>query len=1152
MSLFLKRWWWALLVVCVGIGLWRLRFNVELLDLLPPDQPTVQGLKLYQRHFANARELIITLRAPDGEQAERLAAALGNRLRRETNLVESVSWQPPWMEQPGQLAEMLGCMWLNQPPEAFQALTNRLAPDRLQSVLAETREALTMSLSPMDIARRAFDPFDLLNMSALTNLSGLSMEQGQKTFASSEGTFRVMFVQARPDLGSYRACASWLNSVRGTVNGLRTGQADWQGAVVRYTGRPAFVTEIASDMQRDLSGSVAGTAGIIALLFWLTHRRWLPMLWLLTLLALILAATLALGGLVLGTISVMSMGFAAVLLGLAVDYAVVHYQEALAHPQLSVPEIRRAIAPSILWAAITTISAFLVLNFGGLPGLAQLGTLVAIGVALAALVMVMIFLPPLFPGRRKAPPTQPPRGWWSYFIPPQESSAPLLVPAERPYRCAALVATGLLILVAGALLCFHRPGLDQTANALRPQHGEAETALDEMTTEMGIPQDALWLIVSGRNEQEVYQRLLGAEAALSQARSNRLVGEYLLPTAMWPRVEFQAANRATAAWLGLQGPVLREAALRGGFNNNALFLTDELLRTWAQVGASTGVVWATNRVSQWLMKRFVARTPDEWLVMGLVYPATNKLAAASLADLSSRLAQDRVLLSGWGLLGTTTLKRVRERMWQLVVPMVVLVLASLCAAFRRPTEVLLGLAVLLLSGLCLLATMALAGWSWNLLNLMALPLMLGTGVDYSIFMQLALRRHGGDLGLVRRSIGRALLLCGGTAIAGFGSLAWSGNPGMASLGKVCAVGIGANMLISVFLLPAWWVWLSPKSGVSKPEAEIRGADLDQGKQYSSATLDAPSAPSWFYREWLWRLGSVLIRALPAFIFRAICLVVAELYYRTHRPRRQTVIQNLLPAVQNDWPAARKAAHALFHQFAFKLMELWRFECGIVSDTWFTAGTDWGILEAACRRGKGVLLLTPHLGNWELGGALLARRGFKLLVLTQAEPGQGFTEMRKASRARWGIETFVIGANGFEFVELIKRLQDGANVALLIDRPPAAKAVTVELFGRPFLASIAAAELARASGCALLGVTVVRNANGYAARILAEFHYDRQALGNREARRELTQAILRAFEPEIRGHPDQWFHFVPVWPEEPLHLGLQPGADTVKMPRGETA
>ena len=134
----------------------------------------------------------------------------------------------------------------------------------------------------------------------------------------------------------------------------------------------------------------------------------------------------------LGAISVVSMGFAAVLLGLAVDYAVVHYQEALAHPQLTVPEIRRAIAPSILWAAITTISAFLVLNLGGLPGLAQLGTLVAIGVGLAALVMVMIYLPPLFPDRRKPPRGPAPAALVDLF-PPASREAPA-APCSRACR----------------------------------------------------------------------------------------------------------------------------------------------------------------------------------------------------------------------------------------------------------------------------------------------------------------------------------------------------------------------------------------------------------------------------------------------------------------------------------------------------------------------------------------------------------------------------------------------------------------------------------------------------------------------------------------------------------------------------------------------
>jgi len=51
-------------------------------------------------------------------------------------------------------------------------------------------------------------------------------------------------------------------------------------------------------------------------------------------------------------------------------------------------------------------------------------------------------------------------------------------------------------------------------------------------------------------------------------------------------------------------------------------------------------------------------------------------------------------------------------------------------------------------------------------------------------------------------------------------------------------------------------------------------------------------------------------------------------------------------------------------------------------------------------------------------------------------------------------------------------------------------------------------------------------------VLPEFVYDRRALGNHEARRELTQQILRAFEPLIREHLDQWYQFVPIWPDDP--------------------
>lgn len=250
-------------------------------------------------------------------------------------------------------------------------------------------------------------------------------------------------------------------------------------------------------------------------------------------------------------------------------------------------------------------------------------------------------------------------------------------------------------------------------------------------------------------------------------------------------------------------------------------------------------------------------------------------------------------------------------------------------------------------------------------------------------------------------------------------------------------------------------------------------------------------------------------------------------YRLLNPERVRIAtENLRPVVG---VAAEATAARLFDRFALKLCDLWRYEAGLPVRDQFRELTGWENLEKEVEAGRGVLLITIHLGNWEFGAPLLASRGVELLVLTQPEPGEGFTELRQAARAKWGIETLVVGGDPFAFVEIIKRLQAGRTVALLMDRPPEASSVDVELFGRPFAASVAAAELARASGCSLVPAYIPKTGSGYAAHILPAVPYDRATLNSRPARIALTAEILRVFEPAIREHPDQWFHFVPIWP-----------------------
>jgi lauroyl/myristoyl acyltransferase/predicted exporter len=1144
-----RRWLvggWLALALLAALGAARLRFDVEVLNLLPADLPVVRGLKLYQENFANARELLLTVRAEEPAAAEAAARALAVALRAETNLVHGATWQAPWLEHPGDAAELSAYLWFNQPPEVFQSLAQRLAPGNLTDELATAREALALSLSPSEIARRAYDPLDLTAPPpALAESSALGGAAGQ--FASADGKFRVVFVPARGQLAGYRECAAFLEAVRGVEAALRAEGAIPPEARVRYTGRPAFVAEIAGGMERDMIGSVFGTLALVAGMFWLAHRRWRPLLWLVALLAVILGATTALGGLIFGTVSVVSMGFAAILLGLAADYALVLYQEWRAEPGRAVADIRREHTPAIVWSAATTAGAFAMLNFGGLPGLGQLGTLVAVGTVVAAAVMLTSYLPPLAralrgsrgnetlaernardPERGKiSEPSDRPltlslspegrEGKATVASPGVTSShpAPFLSPARsggedqgegavsRRGNFPALVVTLVLLIISGFVLFLRPPAFDHSADALRPARSSAHDALVEMTTELGRTREPLWLLAHGTEERAVADQLARAQVILARATSNRVIESAFVPLALWPDTTAQSVNRAAVRELVARRAEIESTILAAGFTTNALALTGRVLDAWESAAAVPAVFWPTNAVSRWTFNQFTARTVDGWLALGLVYPAANG-TRADLVALADELARAGVPLSGWELLGHTIFTRVARDFWFVLGPMVVVILGGAWLAFRSAREVLLSFAALGFAALLLFAVMSVCGWSWNLLNLMALPLLLGAGIDYSLHIQLALRRHGGDAARVRATTGRALWLCAGTTCAAFGSLAFSNNAGLASLGQVCAAGVACAAFTANVLLPAWWSW---GAGTVAPPS-------------------TPQTPSRFYGPAGWRLALALTRRLPVAVLTALSRGALALYWHAARTRRDVVIANLTPVVGGE--RAPAVARQLFDEFARKLADLWRYEAGAPVNDRFGPMTGLEHIEAARAGGRGVLLVTPHLGNWELGAPLLAARGVKLLVITLAEPGRGLTELRQASRARHGIETLVVGADPFAFVEVIKRLEAGAVVALLVDRP-AVGAVEVELFGRPFLASIAAAELARASGCAVVPVCVLREAAVYCARALPHLPYDRRALGDRAARIAFTREILRAFEPWIRQHPEQWFHFVPVWP-----------------------
>lgn len=1099
-----RRWLWLLVLLPLVVGLLRLRLDTEVLHLLPGDLPEVKGLKLWQEHFGGSRDLLITLRSDEAESAAQVAHEIADALRAQEGLTAAVYWQAPWREHPGESAEIAAAAWLNSPTGDVAELAERLQPAKLEPALANLRSQLSTSLSPEEIGRLSYDPLQLMDVPSLQSNAAQFGDDGPP-FASADGTFRVVHVETPEVFGDYRAAGAWLAQVHQVVDRVVADEKESKLTEQHFTGGPEFLVEIASDMERDMKRSITGTAIVVGLLFFLVHRRIKPLAWLVTLLAFVLLSTMAAGGLFFGRLNVVSMGFAAILLGLAVDYGLVVYQERLAHPRDDLREVLRATAPGIWWSAITTAGAFFLLNFGGLPGLAQLGTLVATGILVAAAVMLGWFPKPLEPSSGN-------EGAGAKTDPAINDHSK---PSPRAGGQFIWIVTGFVI-VLGLLILFRRaPSIDASSQPLRPARSMAYDAMDEMRKEIGG--DETWaVLVTGTNEQEVADRLHGVDEKLASLKSEKEIQSAVLPGTLWPDPRNQTANRAALENVVDHWSSITSAVLRAGFTVESMALAQGVVATWRKALADPKPFWPKNSVSRWIMREMSVRDSGMYIAAGAIKP-TNQ----NSADWVPKIQNANVLVAGWERLGPALLDDVETKLKWVLAGIVAVVLLTLQFTFRNAVETSLSIAALIFSGLVLFAIMSVAGWSWNLMNLMAVPLLLGSTVDYSIHMQLSLRRHLGDLPAIFNATGKALLLCAATTAAGFGSLAFSSNAGLASLGKVCAAGAAGAVLTACFLLPRWWLALVDLES----HARMRSNPKQRQNPSKASGLAEPSR---LYGAFLWKLGLGVVRRMPIGFARAIGRAIAFVYRCFAQSRRHTVMTNLLPVFAGDRAAAIRATNHLFRNFGIKLADLMRYESGCPVDDLFCrlpAPEEFTIDRSS---GRGTLLLTIHLGNWEFGAPLLRRIGVNLLVITLAEPGRGFTELREAARKRWGVETMVIGQDAFAFVEVLKRLQDGATIALLIDRPPRASAVDVDLFGQPFPASVSAAELARASGCALLPVAIPSTPAGYEVISLPEIQYDRAQLGNRDARKELTREIVRAFEPVIRQHPDQWFHFVPIW------------------------
>ncbi|MBW2036473.1 MAG: lysophospholipid acyltransferase family protein [Deltaproteobacteria bacterium] len=187
------------------------------------------------------------------------------------------------------------------------------------------------------------------------------------------------------------------------------------------------------------------------------------------------------------------------------------------------------------------------------------------------------------------------------------------------------------------------------------------------------------------------------------------------------------------------------------------------------------------------------------------------------------------------------------------------------------------------------------------------------------------------------------------------------------------------------------------------------------------------------------------------------------------------------------------------------------------------------LKKAYEKGKGVLVLTGHVGNWELLTIVAGMTGYPLSIVVRPLDFSPLNEFFVRVRSRFGARLI---PKQHSMRAVLRSLKRGEMVAVLLDQNVDwYDGVFVDFFGRPACSNKGLALLALHTGAPVVPVFLVRDR----LCLKAEFGPEMRLIQTGDETKDIeanTQQYTKAIESVIRRHPDQWFWVHQRWKTRP--------------------
>jgi len=194
-----------------------------------------------------------------------------------------------------------------------------------------------------------------------------------------------------------------------------------------------------------------------------------------------------------------------------------------------------------------------------------------------------------------------------------------------------------------------------------------------------------------------------------------------------------------------------------------------------------------------------------------------------------------------------------------------------------------------------------------------------------------------------------------------------------------------------------------------------------------------------------------------------------------------------------------------------------------------------MLSEAQRAGTGGILLTAHVGNFELGGLFLRELGLSVSAVYVPDPSPAVEAHREEARQKLGVTGLPMTSSPFAFLPILRALKEGRFVAIQGDRDVSGTGRTFTLFGEPTPLPIGPFQLAAQSGAPLFPVFVLQCDDGRYETIVHPPLRVRPARPGKKRDGPVVEAAERFVEiltETIRRHPTQWFQFTRFWEVSP--------------------